>query len=228
MLVMAWALSSVVQATHLGRWVGGALAGGFPPGLLPFLVVILSFFVSFASGTAFGTMGVIFPISIPAAYAIAPYDGQLSKSCFFLSLVFLILFLQVISTIAATMSGANAGDNCSPFSDTTILSALMAEIPNLQHTKTQFPYALLALVVACLLGFLPVGFQAYNPWVANALQIVFLGFIIFFFGGVSGLYSARDKEAVGVGDDSYFIKFVNWAKVRVLRRGGSYNEPQTL
>ena len=175
MLVMAWALryreknfgkcsdffhSSVVQATHLGKWIGGALTGGFPPGLLPFLVVLLSFLVSFASGTAFGTMGVIFPISIPAAYAVAPNDGSL-----------------MISTIAATMSGANAGDNCSPFSDTTILSALMAEIPNLQHTKSQFPYSLLALVMAALLGFLPVGFKAYNEWVANALQIFLIGAI---------------------------------------------------
>lgn len=193
MLAMAWALSAAIQTMHFGTFIGGALSTGFPAGLLPTLVVIIAFIVSFASGTSFGTMGVIFPISIPAAYMIAPTDTHL-----------------MITTIAATIAGSNCGDHSSPVSDTTILSAMMAGIPNLQHTKTQIPYALMSLVVSILFGYLPVGFQLYNAWVANVLSCGVIGLVVFLCGPHVGNYVVREQKCTDQDNVPIIVHAWNW------------------
>lgn len=124
----------------------------------------------------------------------------------------------MVTTIAATISGANAGDHSSPFSDTTILSALMAGIPNLQHTKSQLPYVLIALGVSVVCGFLPCGF-GFNPWAANAISVAVLAAIVVLFGKHVGDYAARDKTCSAQDDVTLAQHGWRWLQQRTLCRG---------
>jgi Na+/H+ antiporter NhaC len=174
------------------------------------MVFVLCVLVSFASGTAFGSMGVIFPISVPTAYALDPNSTAL-----------------MVTTIAATIGGSTAGDNCSPFSDTTILSATLSKIPNLQHTKTQLPYALMAILTAIVFGYLPVGFNLYNEWVANVIQIGFLGLVFFLFGTNTGSFHKGAYHEPKFTEPLFLIGFRK-IKALVQRRGGRREEYTTL
>ena len=84
-------------------------------------------------------MGILFPLAVPAAAAAGADDRLLWV------------------TVAAVFSGAVFGDHCSPFSDTTVVSAASCGVETHDHVRTQMPYALIAATVACLVGFLPAG-----------------------------------------------------------------------
>ena len=101
-----------------------------PPFLLPGLLMILCMLIAFSTGTSWGTYAVVFPVAIPLAWAIVPDP-------FFLTLCF-----------SAVIGGAVFGDQCSPISDTTILSSLSTGCDLMDHVQTQFPLAILAGTLA--------------------------------------------------------------------------------
>ena len=111
---------------------------GLPGALLPALVFILAAFLSFSTGTSWGTFGILIPIIIHVAQSICPE--------------------LLLSSLAATLAGSVFGDHCSPISDTTILSSAGAGVNHLTHVSTQMIYAL--TVAGCsLIGYLIIGIK---------------------------------------------------------------------
>lgn len=102
------------------------------PWILPALFLGISMFMAFATGTSWGTYAVIFPIAMPLAWAVNP-DPTFLSLCF-----------------AAVLGGSVYGDNCSPISDTTILSSLVCGADHMDHVVTQMPLATLAAIISAV------------------------------------------------------------------------------
>ena len=145
-LIAAWCLSGTLRELGAASFLSHALSDSFPPTLFPLSVFLLGVLISFTTGTSWGTMGVLMPLTIPVCFSLAPESDTL-----------------IASAIAAVFSGAVFGDHCSPISDTTIVSAVACEISPYDHFLTQLPYALTAAIVAALAGFIPIGFGV-SPW----------------------------------------------------------------
>ena len=139
-LLAAWILGSVIGALGTAELIAGLAARTGSQVLLPSLVFLTGAAVSFSTGTSWGTMGLLFPLAVPAAVQIGVPEDQ----------------LPVI--VAAVFSGAVFGDHCSPFSDTTIVTSISCGVEPHDHVRTQIPYALITAVAAIGLGFLPAGF----------------------------------------------------------------------
>lgn len=112
--------------------------------------------VSFATGTSWGTMAILMPIAIPLAFKF-PLGITATDPAHTTALM--------LSTTAAVLAGATFGDHCSPISDTTIMSSMVSGADHIDHVRTQLPYALSVGVIACLFGYIPVGFGMSNGWV---------------------------------------------------------------
>ena len=145
-LIAAWFLSGTLRELGAASFLSQALNGSLPPALFPVSVFLLGVLISFTTGTSWGTMGVLMPLTIPVCLSLAPDSNTM-----------------MASAIAAVFSGAVFGDHCSPMSDTTIVSAVACEISPYDHFRTQLPYALLAASVAALAGFIPMGL-GLSPW----------------------------------------------------------------
>jgi len=85
------------------------------------------------------------------------------------------------SVVAGILSGSVAGDHMSPISDTTVLSALATECKLMAHVNTQAPYALVAIIIAVLVGTLPIGFSAWPNIVGLLIGFVLIGLFQYFF-----------------------------------------------
>ncbi len=126
----------------------------FPEGLasfLPAVIFLVACILAFATGTSWGTFGILIPIVLAMFDATNP--------------------LQIVG-ISACLAGAVCGDHCSPISDTTIMSSAGAECEHLNHVQTQIPYALYVAVVSfvcyIIAGFIP------NAWIALPISIVIM------------------------------------------------------
>lgn len=146
LLILAWILGSLFGALGTGDALSRILAGSLPLPLLPAVVFLLGCLVSFVSGTSWGTMGILMPIVLPVAGALASSQGASPETLAFV----------LPALIGAVFGGAVFGDHCSPYSDTTIVSAMACGVSTHEHTITQLPYALLAAGFALILGYLPV------------------------------------------------------------------------
>ena len=140
-LMLAWALGSGMSDLHAADYLIGALGDSLHPALLPTVVFVISAAIAFATGTSFGTMGIVVPLVIPLSFALAPHDPMIA-----------------LAASGAVLSGACWGDHCSPISDTTVLSSIGADCDVSAHVKTQLPYAIACGAISILLGTLPVGF----------------------------------------------------------------------
>lgn len=129
-LAFAVTLKEVTDAVGTAEYVIEMMGGVIQPVILPVLLMGLCIVIAFSTGTSWGTYAVVMPIAIPLAWAVVPED---------------VLFLQVC--FASVIGGAAMGDQCSPISDTTILSSLATGCDLMDHVTTQIP---LALVVAAL------------------------------------------------------------------------------
>jgi Na+/H+ antiporter NhaC len=155
-LLAAWILGSVIGALGTAELIAGLASGSGSLVLLPTLVFLTGAAISFATGTSWGTMGLLFPLAVPAAVDMGAADG----------------FLPVI--VAAVFSGAVFGDHCSPFSDTTIVTSMSCGVEPHDHVRTQIPYALITALVAVVLGFLPAG----RGWAAPYSLVLGAGVIL--------------------------------------------------
>ena len=138
-LLLAWSLSSVIKDLGTAKYLVTLLSGSIPSFLLPSIIFILGAVISFATGTAYGTMGILMPLAIPLAHSISPDMSYI-----------------VLST-SAVLTGAIFGDHCSPISDTTILSSMGAGCDHIEHVKTQMWYALFVAGATIILGYIPAG-----------------------------------------------------------------------
>ena len=139
-LICAWSLSSVIKELGTAKYLIQLLSGSLPQFILPSLIFVLGAIISFATGTSYGTMGILMPLAIPLAYSINPDMSY------------------VIVSTSAVLTGAIFGDHCSPISDTTILSSMGAGCNHIEHVRTQMPYAIFVAVITIVFGYIPAGF----------------------------------------------------------------------
>ena len=162
-LALAWTLSSIVKELGTARYLVNILSGRIPPFLLSSIIFILGATISFATGTSYGTMGILMPLTIPLAYAISPDP----------------LFLSI--NIGAVLTGAIFGDHCSPISDTTILSSMGASCDHIDHVRTQLFYAIPVAIIAILFGYIPVSLGV-PVWLSLFIGSSVIFLLIFFIG----------------------------------------------
>lgn len=141
-LTMAWTISGVCRDLLVtGEYVADVVNNSnMPIALIPGIMFIIAATLSFATGTSWGTFGILIPIIVDVCEQIAPE-------------------LSVIA-LSSVLAGAVFGDHCSPISDTTILSSTGAGCNHIDHVSTQIPYALTVSSV-CIVGYLIAGFTAH-------------------------------------------------------------------
>jgi len=123
LMLLAFAIGALCKKLETGIYVSEVARGLISPGLVPFLVFVVTCFIAFSTGTSWGTFAIMIPIAVPMA---TDMDAN------------------VLMAIAAVLGGGVFGDHCSPISDTTILSSMASTTDHIDHVKTQLPYAGLA------------------------------------------------------------------------------------
>ncbi|MFI3257312.1 MAG: Na+/H+ antiporter NhaC family protein [Spirochaetales bacterium] len=161
-LAMAWAIGTIIKSSPADGGLGLGLflsqvviASGFPLWIIPAIVFVLSAVIAFATGTSWGTFGIMIPLVMPIATGLAVGQGFAQAELTNIAFI----------CISAVLGGAVFGDHASPISDTTILSSTGASCPHLEHVATQLPYALFIAAIS-FLGFLAGGFfmNAFVAW----------------------------------------------------------------
>jgi Na+/H+ antiporter NhaC len=162
-LVLAWSLSSVTEVLHTADFLVSILGEALHPGVVPALVFVLSAATAFATGSSWGTMGILMPLVLPLTWAVLLANDMANPSHYHI----------IYSTVACVLSGAVWGDHCSPISDTTILSSMASGCDHIDHVRTQLPYAVTVGAAGILVGTLPTGF-GFPWWIALPLGAVVL------------------------------------------------------
>lgn len=145
-LVLAWSLALLTEELQTAAYISHRLVAlQWSPLWLPVLAFGAGALVAFSTGTSWGTMAILYPLLLPAGWAMLKAQGWGMEES-------LPIFYQLVSSILA---GAVLGDHCSPISDTTIMSSLSSSCNHLAHVRTQMPYALTVGAVSVVLGLLP-------------------------------------------------------------------------
>lgn len=164
-LLMAWSLSSVIKELGTSVYLVTVLSDHTPHFILPVFIFILGSFISFSTGTSYGTMGILMPLAIPLAAAIG-------NSCGFENAQ---LHGYMILNISAVLTGAIFGDHCSPISDTSILSSMGSNCDLIKHISTQFPYAITVCVISILSYIITaLGLNVWITLLLGALSVIFV------------------------------------------------------
>ncbi len=135
-LTAAWLVGAVIKDLQTGAYIASLVKEHLDLNYLPALIFALSAVMAFATGTSWGTFGIMIGITAGIAVETDP--------------------TQILVLLSAVLSGAVMGDHCSPISDTTILSSIGSRSNHIDHVKTQIPYALISGAGA-LTGFLVIG-----------------------------------------------------------------------
>ncbi len=134
-LILAWSLGAIGKDLGAANYIVALADGSFSPAFIPLVAFLVGGIISFATGSSWGTYAILLPLIIPMAYQ---FDAPMYVS------------------IGAVLSGGLFGDHCSPISDTTILSATGAGCTQIDHVKTQLPYALFN-GACCVVAFIFAG-----------------------------------------------------------------------
>lgn len=172
-LILAWSLALVTDDMHTADYLTGLMSGNIAPWLIPAFTFVLSAVVAFSTGSSWSTMALVYPLIIPATWAIclAPDSGMDAVAA-------MPIFY---STVSAVLAGAVLGDHCSPISDTTILSSLASGCNHIDHVRTQMPYALTVGGISLVCGSLLTA-TGINPWIGMLLGMAVCVLIIEFIG----------------------------------------------
>ena len=187
-LVLAWGLGSVTEALGTGPYLASTISDALPLFVLPVLVFFVAAVISFATGTSWGTMAILFPVVIPLAVAMGAgvgFDGGEHYS----------ILLGVISSV---MAGSLFGDHCSPISDTTIMSSMASGCDHIDHVRTQLPYAAAVAAIAMLVGDIPTSF-GLTPWISLPLGIALLYLLLRFLGRPVEAQAEATLDGSGAG-----------------------------
>ena len=157
-LLLAWSLGGVIGEVGTADYLVGILSSTIPAWIVPSLIFILGALISFATGTAYGTMSILMPLAIPLAWAVSTGDMSFTIVC-----------------TSGVLTGAIFGDHCSPISDTTILSSMGTSCNHIDHVQTQIYYAIFVAIVAVVFGYIPAGFGV--PWYVCGVMGVIVMFI---------------------------------------------------
>jgi Na+/H+ antiporter NhaC len=153
-LTLAWSIAEVCSDLQTSGYMVASLSDHLAPGVLPAIVFVLAGLTAFATGTSWGTMGILIPLAVPTAYGVARAAGFDPDSA----------HVILLGTVSSVLAGAIFGDHCSPISDTTVMSSMSSGCDHVDHVRTQLPYAALVGLVAVALGYLPSGF-GISPWI---------------------------------------------------------------
>ena len=157
-LIFAWTLNNVPRDLGAKQYVEAVVKGSAESfqNFLPAIIFLIAVGLSFATGTSWGTFGMLIPI----VQGVFPMSNPLAIIC-----------------VSACMAGAVCGDHCSPISDTTIMSSAGAQCDHVNHVNTQLPYALTCAGVSfaayAFAGFVPGWFPGVTPWlIATPVAVV--------------------------------------------------------
>lgn len=153
-LTLAWTLKTMTDSLGIAEFVANAtesVAGSFMS-LLPAIIFAIGCLLAFASGTSWGTFGILIPIVVEVFQGSDPQ-------------------LMIIS-ISACMAGAVCGDHCSPISDTTIMASAGARCNHVAHVSTQLPYAITVAAVS-FVTYIVAGFTK-SVWISLPVGIILL------------------------------------------------------
>ena len=164
-LLLAWGLGGVINDLHTSVYLSSVLQGNLPVEWLPPLATILAAVVSFAAGSAMGTMGILFPLVLPLAFTLSEGSED-----------------SVMQAAAAVLAGSTFGNTCSPLADNTVLSSLSTGCDLVVHAKTMIPFTLLSFFVSLLCGTIPVAMDWYSPGVAILICIGVVVLFLLIFG----------------------------------------------
>jgi len=168
-LTFAWTLSGFTGLLGAQEYVSGIFKSTNVGFLVPAVVFAVAVGMSFATGTSWGTFGILLPIVV--AFGLGPE-------------------LLIIS-ISACLAGSVCGDHCSPISDTTIMSSTGAMSNHINHVTTQLPYALTVAAVS-FVGYVIAGF-IHSAWIVLPISLVLLFIVLY----VIKLLTGNQEEAKG-------------------------------
>ncbi len=137
-LLMAVTIGWVSKQAGGGIYLVELIGESIPFWALPVCLQVLTMIIAFSTGTSWGTYAVAFPLAMPLAYAVAVANG-LDHPQFYMTICF-----------ACVMDGSVYGDQCSPISDTTVLSSMCTGCDLMDHVKTQIPQASVAAALAAI------------------------------------------------------------------------------
>jgi Na+/H+ antiporter NhaC len=170
-LALAWALSGITEALGTGVFLAGMLQDALPLTLLPALVFLIAAATAFATGTAWGTMAILFPVVVPLAVNMGAGVGFAGGDNYGI----------LLGAVSSIMAGAVFGDHASPISDTTVLSSMASGCDHIDHVRTQLPYALIVAGIAMVIGEIPAAL-GLSPWIGLAAGLALLYGILRVFG----------------------------------------------
>ena len=158
-LTLAWTLKAMTDSLGAAEFVAGVMenAAGGLVNLLPAIIFLVGCFLAFATGTSWGTFGILIPI------VVAVFAGTNEN--------------MMIMSISACMAGAVCGDHCSPISDTTIMASAGAQCNHVNHVSTQLPYAITVAAVS-FVTYIISGF-VQTPVVALPVGIILMLLVLY-------------------------------------------------
>lgn len=166
-LTFAWTLKTMTNHLEAGAFVSGVVQSATALSvLLPVILFVVAIGLAFATGTSWGTFGILIPIVtsvFEAELANVAQTGEIPS--------------MVIICISACLAGAVCGDHCSPISDTTIMASTGAQCDHVNHVSTQLPYALTVAAV-CVVGYLLSGF-VHNVFIVLGFSLVLMLAVLF-------------------------------------------------
>jgi len=191
-LVLAWALSAQTVELGTADYLMSVFGETLNAYWLPAIVFILSALTAFATGSSWGTMGILMPLVVPLAWEIGNNTG----------LEYAMTAEIIYASVSSVLAGSVWGDHCSPISDTTILSSIATQCDHVEHVNTQLPYAMIVGVisVASLIAIMVLGVPA---WIIYPAGVAIIVAIIFQFGEIPDPeeYTPEGKEAASTSLD---------------------------
>lgn len=166
-LTFAWTLKTMTNHLEAGAFVSGVVQSATALSvLLPVILFVVAIGLAFATGTSWGTFGILIPIVTSVfepELANVAQTGEIPS--------------MVIICISACLAGAVCGDHCSPISDTTIMASTGAQCDHVNHVSTQLPYALTVAAV-CVVGYLLSGF-VHNVFIVLGFSVALMLAVLF-------------------------------------------------
>ena len=174
-LTLAWSLKAMTDSLGLADYVSRLVEGmsGTAVGVIPAALFLIACVLAFASGTSWGTFGILIPLGL----AITTSHPELATP-----------------VIAACMAGAVYGDHCSPISDTTIMASAGANCNHVSHVSSQLPYATTVAIVSAI-SYVISGYTS-SPVIPLVVGVVLMVGVLFFFRGREGSFRVPDSVNV--------------------------------
>lgn len=183
-LTFAWTLKTMTNLLEAGAFVSGIVESASAVKiLLPCILFIVAVGLAFATGTSWGTFGILIPIVtgiFQSELAGITNAGEIP--------------VMVIVCISACLAGAVCGDHCSPISDTTIMASTGAQCDHVNHVSTQLPYAFTVAAV-CLVGYFISGF-VQNLFVVLGISVALMLAVLFIIRAVEKKKDTKSVKSI--------------------------------